>query len=48
MYKRKAYCILNRSITDKIVNPRKSKDLIEKKTQSNENHNKLFWYNYSF
>ena len=31
MYKRKAYCILNRSITDKIVNSRKSKDLIEKK-----------------
>lgn len=40
---------LKEALTDKInCESRKSKDLIWRKEEQNENHNKLLWYNYSF
>lgn len=40
---------LREALTDKInCEPRKSKDLIWRKKEPNEKHNKLLWYNYSF
>lgn len=40
---------LREALTDKInCEPRKSKDLIWRKKEPSEKHNKLLWYNYSF
>lgn len=47
--KLKSIMCLKEALTDKInCESRRSKDLIWRKKEPNENHNKLLWYNYSF